>query len=94
MTITIKMAELIWNEEREDGIDILWHNTPCLYDIGDRSYSDRTMRHKALGEIAFAMNTIGKYLIISLYARPSGIAAAKCGYRVIVVCFNMQVSFA
>ena len=46
------------------------------------------MRHKALGEIAFAMNTSGKYLIIALHARQSGIADAKCGYRVIVVCFG------
>ena len=77
-----KMAELVWTEEREDELVVMWQNTPCLYDITDKSYSDRNVRQKALREISFAMNTSGKYLIIALHAWPSGTAAVKCGYRV------------
>ena len=54
-----------WDEGREDELVLLWRSMPCLYDISDRSYSDRTRRHKSLGEIATQLRSSGKYRVAS-----------------------------
>jgi hypothetical protein len=42
----------VWTEEKEDRFIELWRETPCLYDISSKAYSNRCTKNRALEDIA------------------------------------------
>jgi hypothetical protein len=41
-----------WTDAKEDILIDLWRQYPCLYDVGNKSYSNRNEKQKALNEIS------------------------------------------
>lgn len=56
------MAEEDWNTDLEDKLIEHWQESPCLYDVSSKLYSNRLQKRKSLEEIASKLNMTSKQL--------------------------------
>ena len=48
----ILLTKMEWTDSKEDILVDLWQQHPCLYDVGNKSYSNRNEKQKALTAIS------------------------------------------
>jgi hypothetical protein len=68
----------VWTEEKEDRFIELWRETPCLYDISSKAYSNRCTKNRALEDIAEKLQLTGIHIHLAYVSHCVHFCEYKC----------------
>jgi hypothetical protein len=58
--------EVEWSEDKEGELVEMWSVAPCLFDIANKGYSNRTKKRAAIQEIATKLEMSGTVDVLFL----------------------------